>query len=255
MARFADDSVLRRIYRENVLFLGGGRALLLQLAHPDVARGVAEHSSFEEDPFSRLRRTISVVDAIVFGEDDAADRAAAGLRRVHDRVAGAGYAANDPALLFWVHATLVDTGMRVFNGFVSPLSGSERERAYADAVTLAEVFGVPRQDQPATYADFRAYLRSMIATLEVSDTARHVAHAVLHPKLPAVTNPAFELVRQVTVGLLPRPVREQYGFRWDAGRKAALHGTALASRLAHPLLPRPLRWGNVLQTPPVAADA
>ncbi|MEN3271636.1 MAG: hypothetical protein V7636_397 [Actinomycetota bacterium] len=247
--RFAEDSVLRRIYRENVLFLGGGRALLLQLAHPDVARGVTEHSSFEEDPFSRLRRTITVVDAIVFGDDDDADRAADGLRRVHHFVTGPGYEANDPALLFWVHATLVDTGMRIYNGFVAPLSDADRERAHADAITLAEVFGVPRTDQPATYADFRAYMRSMVATLEVTDTARAVARSVLHPRLPAITSPALELVRQVTVGLLPRPIREQYGFRWDARRKAALHAAALASRVAHPLLPRALRWGDALSLP------
>jgi uncharacterized protein (DUF2236 family) len=244
--RFADDSVLRRIYRENVLFLGGGRALLLQLAHPDVARGVAEHSSFEEDPFARLRRTIGVVDTIVFGDDDDADRAAEGLRRVHDVVTGPGYAANDPALLFWVHATLVDTGMRIDNGFVAPLSDADRERAYADAITLAEVFGVPRAEQPGSHAEFRSYLRSMVSTLEVTDTARAVARAVLHPNLPAVTSPALELVRQVTVGLLPRPIREQYGFRWDGRRKAALTATAVASRIAHPVLPRALRWGDAL---------
>jgi len=253
--RFAADSVLRHIFRENVLFLGGGRALLLQLAHPDVARGVADHSSFEDDPFSRLRRTIGIVDAIVFGDDDTADRAAAGLQRVHDRVTGAGYAANDPALLFWVHATLVDTGMRIFNGFVVPLSIDDRERAYADAVTLAEVIGVPRTEQPATYGEFRDYMRSMVTSLEVTDTAREVARSVLHPRLPVVTNPAMEVVRQLTVGLLPRPIREQYGFGWDAPRKAALNGTALASRLAHPLLPRPLRWGNVLRVPSLPARA
>ena len=246
MPRFADDSVLRRIYRENVLFLGGGRALLLQLAHPDVARGVAEHSSFEDDPFTRLRRTIAVVDAIVFGDDDAADRAAAGLRRVHDTVTGPGYAANDPELLFWVHATLVDTGLRVYNGFVAPLSDADRERAYADAVVLAEVFGVPRADQPATYAEFRTYLRETVSSLEVTDTARTVARAVLHPRLPVITSPALEVVRQVTIGLLPRPIREQYGFRWDASRKAALNAAALGSRLAHPLLPSQLRWGDPL---------
>lgn len=246
MPRFPDDSRLRRVYRENVLFLGGGRALLLQLAHPDVAQGVADHSEFEVDPFSRLRRTIAIVDRIVFGEDDEADRAATGLRRVHDRVTGAGYAANDPALLFWVHATLLDTALRVYHGFVAPLPPAERERAYADAITLAEVIGVPRHLQPPTYDDFRAYMRDMVGTLEVTDTARTVAGAVLHPRLPAVTTPALELVRQLTIGLLPRPIREQYGFGWDARRKAALHAAALTSRVVHPLLPRPLRWGDLL---------
>jgi uncharacterized protein (DUF2236 family) len=246
VSRFADDSVLRRITRENVLFLGGGRALLMQLAHPSVAQGVADHSDFASDPFSRLRRTIQVVDTVVFGEDDAADRAAASLRAVHDRVTGPGYAANDPALLFWVHATLLDTSLRVYNGFVAPLSQRDRERAYDDAIVLAAVFGTPAAEQPATYDEFRTYLRDMVGSLVVSDTARQVAGGVLHPRVPMVAGPALELVRQITVGLLPRPLREQYGFRWDGRRKAALHAAAFASRTVHPVLPRRLRHGPLV---------
>jgi uncharacterized protein (DUF2236 family) len=237
---------LRDVFKENVLFLGGGRALLLQVAHPSVAQGVADHSDFANDPFSRLRRTIEVVDTIVYGTPDEATQASAALRAVHERVRGDGYEANDPELLLWVHATLVDTGVRIYNGFVKPLSVRDREAVYEDAISVAEVIGVPRADQPGTYDEFRDYMRTMVATLEVSDTAREVAHAVLHPQLPPVVGPAFELVRQVTVGLLPRPLREQYGFRWDAARKAALNATALASRTVHPVLPRMLRHGPLV---------
>jgi uncharacterized protein (DUF2236 family) len=246
MSRFAEGSVLRRILKENVLFLGGGRALLLQLAQPSVAQGVAEHSDFTEDPFGRLRRTIQVVDRVVFGDDDEADEAAASLRAVHARVTGDGYEANDPALLFWVHATLIDTSLRIYNGFVRRLGADERERAYRDAVVVAEVFGTPAADQPPTYDEFRDYMRAMVGTVHVSDTARAVAHQVLHPKVPLVAGPAFELVRQVTIGLLPRPLRNQYGFSWDGRRKAALHAAALASRTVHPVLPRALRHGPLV---------
>jgi uncharacterized protein (DUF2236 family) len=237
---------LKDVFKENVLFLGGGRALLLQVAHPAVALGVAEHSDFANDPFSRLRRTIAVVDRIVHGTEDEATTAAAALRLVHDRVTGPGYEANDPALLFWVHATLVDTGIRIYNGFVKPLSTRDRERIYEDAIAVAEMIGTPRAQQPATYAEFRDYMRTMVGSLEVSDTARQVATSVLNPKLPFLAAPAFELVRQVTVGLLPRPLREQYGFTWDARRKAALHAAALASRTVHPVLPRLLRHGPLV---------
>lgn len=246
MTRFAEDSVLRRVFKENVLFLGGGRALLMQLAHPSVAQGVADHSDFAEDPFSRLRRTIQVTDRIVFGDDDEADQAAAALRAVHTRVRGDDYEANDPSLLFWVHASLIDTSLRIYNGFVRPLSTDEQERAYGDAVVLAEVFGTPRDEQPPTYDAFRDYMRAMVGSLVVSDTAREVADGVLHPKVPFVVGPAFGLVRQVTVGLLPLPLRRQYGFTWDARRKAALHAAALASRTVHPVLPRSLRHGPLV---------
>ena len=46
---------LRRVSAEPVLLFGGGRALLLEIAHPLVAAGVAEHSSYRSDPFGRWK--------------------------------------------------------------------------------------------------------------------------------------------------------------------------------------------------------
>src|SRR2546429_319415 len=118
---FPPDAVVRRVDGEAVLLLGGGRALLMQLAHPMVARGVAEHSQFEADPFSRLQRTLDAVTTIVFGTEDEARQVAAVVGAVHERVFGDGYRANDPDLLMWVHATLIDTALRVHARFLRPL--------------------------------------------------------------------------------------------------------------------------------------
>ncbi|HWW54878.1 MAG TPA: oxygenase MpaB family protein, partial [Acidimicrobiales bacterium] len=96
---FPADAVVRRVDAEMVLLLGGGRALLMQLAHPSVAAGVAEHSDFEQDPLSRLRRTLEATYTVVFGTEAQARRVGEALHRVHDRVTGAGYQANDPELL------------------------------------------------------------------------------------------------------------------------------------------------------------
>ena len=111
---FAADAVIRRVDGEGVLLLGGGRALLMQLAHPAVAAGVSDHSDFRDDPFVRLRRTLDASYAIVFGEADEAAEVAAAVRAVHATVTGPGYRADDPALLLWVHATLVDTALRIY---------------------------------------------------------------------------------------------------------------------------------------------
>src|SRR6202165_5152051 len=102
---FAEDSITRRVNRENVLLLGGGRALLMQLAHPKVAAGVDEHSDFRSDPIRRLRRTLRMTMAIVFGDRETALAAARGVQHVHAGVQGAGYRALDPDLLMWVYAT------------------------------------------------------------------------------------------------------------------------------------------------------
>ena len=49
-------SVAERINGERLVVLGWGIAILLQVAHPLVAAGVAEHSSFTRHRFSRLGR-------------------------------------------------------------------------------------------------------------------------------------------------------------------------------------------------------
>ena len=61
-------SVTWRISRERVVSLGGLSALLLQLAHPLVAAGVAEHSSFQGDPAKRLMLTLEMLMVTTFGD-------------------------------------------------------------------------------------------------------------------------------------------------------------------------------------------
>jgi uncharacterized protein (DUF2236 family) len=238
---FPRDAVVRRVNKEAVLVLGGGRALLMQLAHPMVAKGVAEHSGFEADPWSRLVRTLQSAYTIVFGTREEAAQTAAVIHSVHQRVTGEGYRANDPALLMWVHATLVDTALRVHTRFLGPLSRRDASQYYDESKTVAHMLGVPLAAQPPDLPAFRAYVRGMVATLGVSDGARELARSVLHPSTPWMAEPLFELGRQLTVGLLPRPLREQYGFGWDRNRKTALLAAGLASRQVLPRVPSVLR--------------
>src|SRR5919106_5867291 len=101
---------MAEVNRERVLLVGGQRALILQLAHPLVAAGVADHSDFPARAMERLRRTLDLSLATIYGTPEEAAAATARIRAVHDRVTGrAGdrsYAANDPPLLLWVNATL-----------------------------------------------------------------------------------------------------------------------------------------------------
>jgi uncharacterized protein (DUF2236 family) len=238
---FAPDAAIRKVNGEAVLLVGGGRALLMQLAHPLVARGVAEHSGFQANPFDRLQRTLAAVYTIVFGTEAQARQAAGTVRAVHDRVRGRGYEANDPQLLLWVHATLVDTALRVYNRFIGALSPAEAEQYYVESTRVAEMLGVPVDIQPPTLAEFRDYVRTMVGTLEVGDDARRLAVQILHPRLPWVVAPMVEpaalLARQVTVGLLPPPLREGYHFSWDHGRQALLFAAGLSARTVLPRLP------------------
>ena len=243
---FADDAVIRRVDGELVLLFGGTRALLMQLAHPLVARGVAEHSGFQHDPFARLQRTLDASYTIVFGTEEQAMRVAHRVKAVHRRVRGEGYEANDPELLLWVHSTLVDTALRIHARFLGALPDDDAEVYYRQSMVVAELLGVPLTIQPPDLSSFRAYVRHQVATLVVSDDARRLADAVLHPKVPVVVEPAAMLVRNLTAGLLPPPLRRAYGLSWDPVRAVALQAATLAARSTLPLVPGAIRRATVL---------
>jgi uncharacterized protein (DUF2236 family) len=240
---FPSDAVIRRVDSELVLLLGGGRALLMQLAHPLVARGVAEHSGFESDPLARLERTLTATYAVVFGTTAQAVRAGQVVRSVHERVTGPGYYANDPELLLWVHATLVDTALAVHRRFLRPLPAGDADRYYQESTRVAEVFGLRRDQQPEDLAAFRRYVDGMVADLAggLTDQSRQLANSVLHPRLPMVTAPLMLGVRELTTALVPGRLRQAYGLSWDRRRQTALGAASLVLRTGLPLVPTLLR--------------
>jgi uncharacterized protein (DUF2236 family) len=238
---FGPESLAWRVNGEVVLLLGAGRALLMQLAHPAVAAGVAEHSDFPEDPYARLWRTLDTMLAITFGDTEQSRRAADRVNAVHERVRGASYDALDPSLLLWVHATLVDSALTVHERFVGGLSPSDRERYYRDMKRQAAVLRVPPAVLPGNLGDFRRYVRKQIARLEVGDRARELARDILSPPVPLPLRPAAQTFRLVTTGLLPQPLREGYGLRWSRFWDRGLAAAALASRTALPFVPDVLR--------------
>ncbi|HEV1991273.1 MAG TPA: oxygenase MpaB family protein [Candidatus Dormibacteraeota bacterium] len=214
---FEEDSITRRVNRENILLLGGGRALLMQLAHPRVAAGVDEHSDFRAHPIRRLRRTIRMTMAIVFGDRETALGAARAVNQVHANVRGQDYRALDPDLLLWVHATLADTALVTYETFVQPLAAREREVFYEEFQLLGELLGIPRDRFPETYADFEAYLEQMMSKegpVHVDGRALELAAQILRPPLRLLPRPAMLPLNVVTTGLLPPALREQYRLPW-----------------------------------------
>jgi uncharacterized protein (DUF2236 family) len=222
---FAEDAAIRRVHREGVVLLGGGRALLMQVAHPAVAKGVAEHSSFRHGKRARLMRTLRPTLAIVFGTGAQAHEAAASINRVHARVTGDGYRADDPDLLFWVLATLIDTALHMHARFLRPLSDDEAEAYYQDMLTAGELLGVRRDLAPPHVAGFRAYMADAMPRLRVTPEAREIAHDLFTGRGAAAVG-GWGL-RQLTLALLQPELREAYGFSWSP-RQARVSGAALS---------------------------
>ncbi|TML30925.1 MAG: DUF2236 domain-containing protein [Actinobacteria bacterium] len=248
---YGPGDVTWRVNRETVLLAGGGRALLLQVAHPLVAAGVAEHSDYREDPWRRLYRTLDVTTRIVFGDAETSREAARGLRAVHARVRGVAgdgtpYDARDPELLLWVWATLVDTSLEVYTRYVRPLSPDERRRYCLEQRRFGEAVGIPAGRFPADDAELRGYVQRMVEReLRVTEVGRDVARSTLRPPLPGPLGPAArpvgELLGLLTVGLLPERLRRDYGLAWDPARAALLRASTATVRRLLPLLPGLLR--------------
>ncbi len=220
---YSEDSITRRVNRENILLLGGGRALLMQLAHPKVAAGVDDHSDFRTRPVRRLRRTVLMTMAIVFGERETALAAARAVNQVHARVRGEEYRALDPDLLLWVHATLVDSALVTYETFVQRLAVSDREDFYQESKLLGELLGIPRDRFPQSLRDFDLYLENMIAgdQVHVTGRAKHLARLVVRPPLRLLPGPVMIPFEVVTTGLLPAALREAYGLSWGRTQQRA----------------------------------
>ena len=249
---FGPRSVTWRVNRESVLLLGGGRALLLQVAHPSVGAGVAQHSGYREDPWGRLSRTLDVTRRIVFGDTGTAMQASHQLRGVHAHVrgtiedgarAGESYAAADHELLLWVWATLVESALLIYTRYVGPLKVTDVEAYYEEQKRFLTACGAPADAAPATFAQFMAWYDETVEhALEVTPPARDVADAILRPRrLPLPLRPAFDALNLATVGLLPPTLREDYGLGWGPQRERLLGAQTSLVRRLMPLLPSLVR--------------
>jgi uncharacterized protein (DUF2236 family) len=227
---FGPDSESWRLDREAFLLLGAGpRALLMQLAHPSVAAGVAEHSDFRADPWRRLDGTLRSYLRIVYGTGRAARAEVKRLHGLHRTISGEGYTARDPALALWVHATLVDSTLAVNAAWNGPLPDARAARYYEETLPLGRAFGIPEAMLPGDLAAFRRYMQEQMAPggpVRVGETARELARAVLHPPLPGVLAriPLDPRLHSWTlwpaIGLLPPALRADYGLPWTPLHRA-----------------------------------
>lgn len=243
------SSIAWKVNAEPAVFLGGGRALLLQVAHPGVGAGVEQHSSYARDPWGRLFRTVDVMMKLSFASPEVSARQQRLLDKMHRRVRGVTddgtpYDAHDTELQLWVWATLVDTALVVYERLRPALSLDEREQYYEESKLVAHGCGVPVGACPDTWATFQRYVQGVIATeLRVTDSARRVAVAAMAPPLPGpLAGIARSSNTMFTVGLLPRSVRELYGFDWSRSDQRRLDRAFVLARSAAAVTPPPMRY-------------
>ncbi|HXM56866.1 MAG TPA: oxygenase MpaB family protein [Candidatus Dormibacteraeota bacterium] len=248
---FGPGSVTWRLHKEPALLVGGLRALMVQALHPLAIAAVADHSDYRSDVWGRYARTTNYVATTVFGTTRQAEALGARVREVHrpirgiDRVTGRPYSADDPHLLLWIHATLVDSFLAAYRRFVRPLSEADGDRYVAEMVRQALLVGLTADQVPATEAGNRRFIESMGPELRVSRPALEAVDTVLHPPLPAWRRPFWWVAGQAAISLMPDDALRLLGMR-----------RALAGAAVRPLVRRGA-WlsRRTLRPPPVLIQA
>jgi uncharacterized protein (DUF2236 family) len=251
---FGPRSMTWRVDREAAIFLGAGRALLLQLAHPWVATAIEQHSETFGDRIGRFHRTFGSVLTMVFGRLEQSLEAARRLHQRHAAItgtmreaagpfpAGSFYCANSLPALHWVHATLVETALMAYALVLPALTPEERNQYYAESRLLAALFGIPQSSMPESWRTFSTYTEVMAQSdvLTVTDSARATAHRLLAGTdawLPIPTS-----YRALTAKLLPRRLRQDFALSYGPAERRSARNLLTWVRRLHPLLPGRLRY-------------
>jgi uncharacterized protein (DUF2236 family) len=252
---FGPESAVWEVNRHAAMFLGAGRAALLQVAHPAVAQAIARHSRTRTDPYGRFQRTFRQVFPMVWGSLDEALAAARAVHRVHLSirgrfeedvgrfVAGDAYDANDRAALLWVHATLWETSIAMHEAFVGPLDRSTKDLYYQETKRFAALFGLEDEELPPDWGAFLEYNAAMwrSSELAVGVAGREIARYLFEPDEP-VAGAALDRLRVLTAALLPAPVRERFGLAYGESERRSLERWRRLLRATLPRLPPRLRY-------------
>lgn len=254
---FGPESVTWHLLRESLGMLGGGRAALLQTAHPWVAQGVSHHSKTLTDPVGRFHRTFENVFRIIFGSLDQVMAVSEQLHRIHGTVVGkieaptarfgegSKYFANQVGAMLWVHATLWDTYVMMRELVLGPLDDHTKEAFYQEIKRFALCFGVPYDAQPETFADFQDYNRRMWDSdeLGVGPAGMTIRNFLFKADLFPGSGLALDFVEIFTAETMPQRLREDFELPEATMRNRAIYRSGLAGiRATYPRLPDRLRY-------------
>ncbi|WP_323449119.1 oxygenase MpaB family protein [Streptomyces yaizuensis] len=209
------------MHGDPMMWIAGVRALYLQALHPRAVRGVLEFSDFRRDAWGRLMRTADYVGTVTYGTTDAAERAGARVRRIHERLkvtdpaTGERYGVDEPELLLWVHCTEIDSYLHVLRRSGYPLDDAQADRYVAEHRDRTRLVGLDPRRVPATTDQLARYFERVRPLLAAGPDARTVEDFLRRPPVPAALVPARALlwppVSDLAHAALPPYAHELYG--------------------------------------------
>jgi uncharacterized protein (DUF2236 family) len=244
---FGPGSVTWQVNRESAVFLGAGRAALLQLAHPWVAAALGQHSNLLNDAVGRFHSTFRVLYTMLFGTRGQATEASKQLYRLHTGIrgelpSGEHYEANETAALRWVYATLVESAMTAYEFVLPPLTMSERGQYYAESKRMAALFGISGEALPKDWTGFLQYTTDMFDSPELSvDTgALALGRSVMSGAGTWIRPPHWYAA--LTACWMPPRLRIAFALPFGAREEEAVHWAGRWLPRLYASMPGPLRY-------------
>jgi uncharacterized protein (DUF2236 family) len=251
---FGPGSVTWRVNRESAVFLGAGRAALLQLAHPWVTTALAQHSNLLHDAVSRFHSTFGVIYSMLFGARAQALECAKQLYQRHTGIrgelphaigeypGGEHYEANEVAALRWVHATLLDSAMLAYEFVLPPLTAAEREQYYTESKRMAALFAIPATALPQDWAGFQRYTAEMLDSplLCVDGEGRALGQSVMSGAGTRIRPPQW--YRALTAYWMPPRLRAAFGLPFGKRQEQAVQRAGRRLPRLYPYVPGMLRF-------------
>jgi uncharacterized protein (DUF2236 family) len=251
---FGSGSVTWRVNRESAVFLGAGRAALLQLADPWVATSLAQHSSLLNDAVGRFHSTFRVIYTMLFGTRAQAIAASRQLYQRHTGIRGElphavgsypqdeHYEANEIAALRWVYATLVESALLAYEFVMPPLAPSEREQYYDESKRMAALFGIPSGALPEDWAAFARYTAEIFDSpqLCVGADGLRLGQSVLSGAGTWLRPPSW--YHALTAFWMPPRLRTAFALPFTAREEQALYQAARWLPLLYRRMPHLLRF-------------
>jgi len=251
---FGPGSITWRVNRESAVFLGAGRAALLQLAHPWVAAALAQHSTLLHDAVGRFHSTFRVIYTMLFGTRAQATEASRQLYQLHTGIRGElphavgpypqgeHYEANEVAALRWVYATLVESAILAYEFVLPPLTSADRQQYYEESKRMAALFGIPAAALPVNWEAFTQYTAAMFRSpqLSVDAAARALGHSVLSGGGTWIRPPHW--YKALTAWWIPPRLRSEFGLDFGAPEEQAVDRAARWLPRIYPSIPGLLRF-------------
>lgn len=252
---YGPDSMMWKLGRETIGFFGGGRAALLQLAHPWVANSIDQHSQTRNDPLGRFRRTFINVFTMIYGSTDQVMRVANNVHHIHTGIRGSlaeesgafangsHYEANEVNAMLWVHATLWDTQVRMYELVFPALTRAEKEAYYQETKLFAYLFGIPEDALPPDWGAFQDYMERMYNSDEI--VARRVGREMgdMIFNFGGPLKPALKWMQLMTAYMMPPRLREEFMLPPDNALNRRIYENGLkAVKALYPRLPDRVRY-------------